>query len=242
MNVTGFIFARGGSKGVHRKNVRSLCGKPLIAHAIDAALASRYIKRVVVSTDDAEIAEVARRHGADVPFMRPAELATDTAAEWLAWRHAISHVNSEQGVAPLDVFVSIPATAPLRIAADVDACVNTFLETQADVTIMVAEAHRSPWFNMVVVDPARSARLVMAGTGREIIRRQDAPPVYDITTVAYAAKPDFVLNSFGIFSGKCSAAIIPVERSLDIDTEYDWEIAEFLMARRLTELPARKTG
>lgn len=242
MNITGFIFARGGSKGVPRKNVRSLCGKPLIAHAIDAALGSRFIQRVVVSTDDPEIADVARRYGADVPFMRPAELATDTAAEWLSWRHAIQFVNSEAGRPPLDVFVSVPATAPLRISADVDACINTYLETQADVTITVTEAHRSPWFNMVTTDEARFARLVMSGTGREVTRRQDAPPVYDITTVAYAANPEFVLNSSGLFAGRCSAAIVPLERSLDIDTEYDWQMAEFLMSRRTNELPTRKAG
>lgn len=242
MNVTGFIFARGGSKGVPRKNVRTLCGKPLIAHAIDAALGSRYIGRVVVSTDDPEIALVARQHGADVPFLRPAELATDTAAEWLAWRHAIEFVNSEAGRPRLDVFVSVPATAPLRLSDDVDACISTFLETQADVTITVTEAHRSPWFNMVVLDEARSARLVMNGTGREITRRQDAPPVYDITTVAYAANPEFVLSSNGLFAGRCSAAFVPLERSLDIDTEFDWQMAEFLMSRRTNELPSRKAG
>ena len=242
MNITGFIFARGGSKGVPRKNVRSLCGKPLIAHAIDSALGSRYIERVVVSTDDPEIADVARRYGADVPFLRPAELATDTAAEWLSWRHAIQFVNSEAGRPPLDVFVSIPATAPLRIAADVDACINTYFETRADVTITVTEAHRSPWFNMVAMDEAQFARLVMSGTSREVTRRQDAPPVYDITTVAYAANPEFVLKSTGLFAGRCSAAIVPLERSLDIDTEYDWQMAEFLMSRRMNEQSTRKAA
>jgi N,N'-diacetyl-8-epilegionaminate cytidylyltransferase len=232
MNVTGFIFARGGSKGVPRKNVKLLGGKPLIAYAIEAALGSKFIKRVVVSTDDAEIADVARQHGADVPFMRPADLATDKASEWLAWRHAINAVNAEQGQAPLDVFVSVPATSPMRIAADVDACVETHLASKADVTITVTEAHRSPYFNMVVLDDAQQAKLVMANAGQAVTRRQDAPPVYDITTVAYAARPDFVLNANGIFEGRCAATIVPVERSLDIDTEYDWQLAEFLISRR----------
>ena len=132
MNITGFIFARGGSKGVPRKNVRSLCGKPLIAHAIDAALGSRFIQRVVVSTDDPEIADVARRYGADVPFLRPAELATDTAAEWLCWRHAIQFVNAEAGRLPLDLFVSVPATAPLRAStASATPSVNPMMRTSS---------------------------------------------------------------------------------------------------------------
>ena len=86
------------------------------------------------------------------------------------------------------------------------------------------------------------ARLVMSGTSREVTRRQDAPPVYDITTVAYAANPEFVLKSTGLFAGRCSAAIVPLERSLDIDTEYDWQMAEFLMSRRMNEQSTRKAA
>ena len=97
MKIVGFVFARGGSKGIPRKNLCLLGGKPLIVHAIEAALASRHISRVVISTEDEEIARVAREHGAEVPFMRPAELASDTAPEWLAWQHAIRAVTAATG-------------------------------------------------------------------------------------------------------------------------------------------------
>ncbi len=224
-NIVAFIFARGGSKGVPRKNIRPLGGKPLIAHAIDTARASRHIQRVVVSTDDAEIAAAARQHGAEVPFLRPAELASDTASEWLAWQHALTALAS-----PVDVFVSVPPTAPLRAVADVDACIEKLRAGDADIVVTVKRAERSPYFNMVCLDPDGAARLVIPPTG-EIVRRQDAPKVYDMTTVAYAARPQFIMRSRGVFDGKVQAVIVPPERAVDIDTELDFAFAEFLLAR-----------
>ena len=126
-NIIGCIFARGGSKGVPRKNVRPLAGRPLIAYAIETALASRWIGRVVVSTDDAEIAAIARQYGAEVPFMRPAELARDDSPEWLAWQHAI------RSLGEMDALVSVPPTSPLRTVDDVDGCIQVLLESDADV-------------------------------------------------------------------------------------------------------------
>jgi CMP-N-acetylneuraminic acid synthetase len=116
-SVVAAIFARGGSKGVPRKNLRLINGSPLIAYAIRTALGVRAVSRVVVSTDDLEIAEVARSHGAEVPFMRPAELATDEASEWHAWQHAIKTLEAASG--QFDLFVSIPTVCPLRTSEDV---------------------------------------------------------------------------------------------------------------------------
>ena len=232
-HVVGFIFARGGSKGVPRKNIRPLAGKPLLAYAIAAARASRWIDRVIVSTDDDEIAAVARRYGAETPFRRPAELASDTAAEWLSWQHALRAVEQESSRLP-DVFVSIPAPAPLRSVTDVDACVATLVEGDADMVITVTEAQRSPYFNMVTIDPQRGARLV-ADAGERVVRRQDAPKVYDITTVAYAARPEFILNSESMFDGRVACVVIPPERALDIDSELDFQIAEFFLARTASQ-------
>jgi N-acylneuraminate cytidylyltransferase len=227
-HIVGFVFARGGSKGVPRKNLRLLAGKPLIAHAIDVGRQSRWIERVVVSTEDAEIAAVARQFGADVPFLRPAELATDTAPEWLAWHHAIRAVNAASDRGPIDVFVSIPATAPLRSVQDVDACITALLESDADIVITVTEAQRNPYFNMVVVDDSGRARVVMAGSG--VVRRQDAPAVYDMTTVAYAARPEFVLRASSLFEGRVHAVVVPRRRALDIDDELDLRMAELLLS------------
>jgi N,N'-diacetyl-8-epilegionaminate cytidylyltransferase len=220
------IFARGGSKGVPRKNIRLLAGKPLIAHAIEKARASHWIDRVIISTDDAEIADVARQYGADVPFMRPPELARDDAPEWLAWQHAIRALQNEHA---MDVFVSVPPTSPLRATADLDACIEKLWTGDADIIITARPAERNPYFNMIVLDDAGNARLVIPPTGR-VFRRQDAPVVYDITTVAYAARPAFVLRAAGIFDGRVQAVIVPPERAIDIDTELDFKIAETILA------------
>ncbi len=229
--VAGFVFARGGSKGVPRKNIRLLAGKPLIAYAIECGLNSRWIDRMIVSTEDEEIAEAARHYGAEVPFMRPAELAQDDSPEWLAWQHAIREVEKIDGE-PLDVFVCIPATSPLRAVEDLDACIEILLAgDDTDIVITVREAERSPYFNMVTLTDDGSARLVIEPEG-EVHRRQDAPVVYDMTTVAYAARPAFILSAGNIFDGRVKAVEVPKERALDIDTELDFLFAEFLIGQK----------
>ena len=224
----GFFFAGGVSKGIPRKNLRVFSGKPLIAHAIDVARASRLVDRVVVSTDDPEIAEEARRFGAEVPFLRPKELAQDDTPEWLAWRHAIGAVRADGG--GLDIFLSLPPTSPLRSVEDVDACVSMLLGSDADIVITAMSSDRNPFFNMISLDAAGFAHPVVT-PAKPIFRRQDAPIVYDMTTVAYAARPDFILRASGIFEGKVKAVFVPAHRAIDIDSEADFEYAEFLAGR-----------
>ena len=226
-NIVGFIFARGGSKGIPRKNIRPFAGKPLIAHAIQTALNSKYINRVVVSTDDREIAKISKEYGADVPFMRPKELAGDTSPEWLSWQHAIKMVECETNK-KIDVFVSIPTTSPLRSIEDVDACIAKFLATDSDIVISVKKSERSPFFNMVTLDDKGFAKIVIPSF-KPMNRRQDGPLVYDMTTVAYVAKPAFIMNAQSLFEGSVQTVEIVPERALDIDTELDFKIAEFLM-------------
>jgi N-acylneuraminate cytidylyltransferase len=153
------------------------------------------LSRIIVSTDDPVIAEVARECGAEVPFLRPAELARDDSPEWLAWRHAVDQVGD------FDVFVSLPATAPLRIGADVKACVETYLRGDCDMVITVRRAERHPSFNMVKLDTEGYPSLVLP-LG-DITRRQDAPPVYDMTTVAYVTSPGFIA-AFRCLPGPCA--------------------------------------
>ena len=227
--VVAVIFARGGSKGVVGKNIRLLAGKPLVAYAVETARASAVIERVVVSTDDARIAEIARQYGADIPFMRPKELAGDDCPEWLAWQHAIRTLQGLPGDRGIDVFVSIPPTSPLRTVADIEACIQTLLDNKADVVITVTPAHRNPYFNMVSLDASGYARRVCEPEDT-IHTRQGAPAVFDMTTVAYAARPEYVLHASSIFDGKVKAVVIPPERSLDIDTELDFQIAGYLLA------------
>jgi len=231
MRVIAAIFARGGSKGVPRKNVRLLHGVPLIGRAIRTAQAVARVERVIVSTEDQEIADVAEAFGAEVPFRRPAELATDTASEWLAWQHLLSQVGGGFGLSEADVMLSVPTTSPLRAVADLDACLDALVTTGADIAITVTPASRHPAFNMVTCDADGLASLAMQ-FDPPVVRRQDAPAMFDITTVAYAARASFVRRARGVFDGRVATALVPHERALDIDTEYDWAIAECLIARQ----------
>jgi N-acylneuraminate cytidylyltransferase len=227
-----FIFARGGSKGVPRKNIKPLAGKPLIAHAIDVALRCPALGQVLVSTDDQEIADVAVRWGAEVPFLRPPELAGDAAPEWLAWRHAIDWVESHQG--KFGIFVSLPTTSPFRTVADVEACMDLLRKhPDTDIVVTVRKAERSPYFNMVKLGSGGEASLVIPPE-RGIVRRQDAPEVFDMTTLAYVARTAFIKRAAGLFDGKVRVVEVPPERALDIDTPFDFRLAELLAAEFLT--------
>ena len=228
-DCVAFIFARGGSKGLPGKNIKMFHGKPLIAWAITHALALKYIRRVIVSTDSEEIASVASEYGAEVPFVRPAYLAQDNSPEWLAWRHALEFIRKDEGRLPR-AMISIPVTAPLRHVSDLEKCIKKFNNGDADVVITITEAHRNPHFNMVRMNENGSCALV-APLVNNITGRQGAPKVYDMTTVAYVAKPEFVMTHGSIFSGRVEAVHIPLERSIDIDTLLDFEIAEFLFTR-----------
>jgi len=230
MRAIGFIFARGGSKGLPGKNIKMLAGKPLIAYAIDTARACKSLETVIVSTDDAEIAKVAREYGAEVPFIRPAELATDAASEWLAWQHAISSVRASHG--DFDIFVSLPVTSPFRDVSDVQACIDTLKnDPRTDIVITTRAAERSPYFNMVKLDAEGYASIVIQPEDA-VVRRQDVPVVYDVTTVAYAARPDYVMRTQRLFEGRVKTVEVPAERALDIDTPYDFLLAECIVRMR----------
>ena len=220
-----FIFARGGSKGLPRKNIKLLAGKPLISYSIEIAQRCPSIDAVYVSTDDEEIAAVAEQFGAKVPFIRPAELAADTSSEWDAWRHAIDELESRGE--HFDTFISLPATAPLRSVEDVEACIVT-LSTDVDMVVTAKKAERSPYFNMVTIDNDGFSRLVIEPENT-VSRRQDAPVVYDMTTVAYVTRPSFIKGHSGVFDGQVKTVIIPDDRAVDIDTVYDFMMAEFIL-------------
>lgn len=228
MKTFGFIFARGGSKGVPDKNIRDLGGKPLLAHAMQVARQVTEIERMYVSTDSSEIAAVAERFGATT-ILRPYELAQDDSPEWLAWRHAINRVREEGR--DFHRFVSLPATSPLRIADDVTRCLSA-LDINTDFVVSITPAQRSPWFNMVKADA--SGRLSLLAEGRQVVRRQDAPVGYDLTTVAYVSRPEYILEKEGIWGGRVRGVVVPQERAIDIDTELDFTVADFLMRKRLS--------
>ena len=230
MEAVSFIFARGGSKGLPGKNIRLLEGKPLIGWAIECALEVDRISRIIVSTDSEEIATISREYGAEVPFIRPAELAMDDSPELLAWKHGISYLRESTGTIP-QAMVSVPATSPLRLAIDLENCLDEYEKGLADVVITVTDAHRSPYFNMVKANPDGTYGLVNSSIS-EVARRQDAPVVYDMATVCYVANSEFVMNHDSIFEGRVGAVHVPVERAIDIDTHFDFQLAELLLVSR----------
>lgn len=230
MTAVAFVFARGGSKGLPGKNLRLLGGKPLLVWAVEQALAVSSIQRVIVSTDSEAIAAAARHAGADVPFLRPAELAQDDTPEWHAWRHALQYLSDEEGSVP-DAMLSVPTTSPLRHASDLEACLREFSRGDADAVITTTEAHRNPYFNMVSPQPDGTVSPVISMLG-PIVRRQDAPAVRDITTVAYVLDPRYVMTHDSLFAGRVRAVDVPPERAVDIDTQLDLDFAEFLLSKR----------
>ena len=229
MNIIALICARSGSKGVPNKNIKLLAGKPLIVRSINQIKELKEINRVIVSTDSEEIANIAINAGAEVPFMRPKKLAEDDTPEWLVWRHALDSINKLDGGYP-DILIIVPVTAPLRTVDDLKNCLIEYQKGNADIIITATDSHRSPYFNMVKIDKEGMANLVISPE-ETITRRQDTPYVYDMTTVAYVTTPKFVLENDSIFSGKVRHVHIPIERALDIDTSFDFKIAELLLSK-----------
>jgi CMP-N-acetylneuraminic acid synthetase len=226
-SVYGFIFARGGSKGVPGKNIRDFNGKPLLAWTVELAASLNIFDRIIVSTDSPDIAEVARQYGAETPFMRPLEFATDSAPERLAWRHAV------ENLPPFDIMVNLPATAPLRKPETVMRCVELIQKGDTDMVITVTPAVRHPSFNMVTLDADGYAHLLMPAAGHAVLRRQDAPSAYDMTTVCYATTPSVVLSLDRIMSGRVKPVIVGQEEAMDIDSLVDFDVAAFLHSRRI---------
>lgn len=225
LRTVAFIFARGGSKGLPGKNLKLLNGKPLLQYSIETAKKVDKINDIFVSTDCDSIALVALNNGAKV-IDRPKELAKDTSPEWMAWRHAIAYVRDNFGI--FDVFVSLPATSPLRSVKDVETAIEKLQISDADICVSVTPASRSPYFNMVKVGENGTADLIIKSKDA-FSRRQDVPEVYDITTVVYAADVSFVEKNSSIFTGHVVATVVPKNRAIDIDDIYDFMFAEVVL-------------
>ena len=205
----------------------------MIGWSIKRAKECTLIDRVVVSTDDHEIANIAKFYGAEVPFMRPVELAKDNSPEWLVWQHALKKVNELDGFGT-DYLMVLPPTSPFRSDEDIGKGLELLHEDNTNIVISVTRSNRNPYFNMVELDSEGSAYLSKVPE-KKVFRRQDATQVYDMTTSIYAAHADFVLNANGIFDGRVRALMIPELRALDIDTELDFKFAEFIISEGLVD-------
>lgn len=223
------ICARGGSKGVKNKNIRELGGKPLIAHSIAQAKASGLFGHVVISTDSDEIAEVSARHGAEVFFKRPPELATDTAAKVPVMRHAFLESERHYGTT-FTHLVDLDATSPLRTPGDIKEAFDMLVAGGYGNLITAMPSRRSPYFNLVEVDGAGrvapSKRLE-----KPVTRRQDAPKCYDMNASIYVWRREDLLARDHLFTEATGLYVMPEERSIDIDSELDFQFVDFLMGK-----------
>ena len=190
MKTYAFIFARGGSKGVPGKNIKEICGKPLIAYSIEIAKEIESIEKIFVSTEDDNIATMAKKYGADI-ISRPVSLAEDDSPEWLAWQHAVKWLGTKGE--SFDIFVSLPTTSPLRNKKDISQCLAS-LDEKTDMVVGITEATRSPYFNMVKENDDGFIDVLIKNDNC-YTRRQETPAVFDMTTVAYVSRPDFIINS-----------------------------------------------
>jgi CMP-N,N'-diacetyllegionaminic acid synthase len=223
------ICARGGSRGVVGKNIRPLLGKPLLAWTIEQAKATGLFELVAVSSDDARIRDTAVEWGADLAIPRPDELATDVAPKLGAIRHCLEAVSQRMGTS-YDVLVDLDATSPLRLPSDVTGSVEMLEATGSTNIITGAEARRSPYFNLVELQPDGSVRLAKVPE-RPIERRQDSPQCFDMNASIYVWRVPRFLQEPAVFYPDTRLFVMPPERSVDIDSELDFEIVELLMRR-----------
>ena len=228
-SVAPVIFARGGSKGLPRKNLAKLGGKTLLRWSVEQGLSAGF-SEVYVSTDSVEIAEEARNAGAIVPFMRPLELAADDSPEWDSWQHFCSFLQ-DQHPGRFTHLLVLPTTAPLRTLEDLESVISRMSAGKWDVVVTMSPAQRHPQFNLVREDPRGMVALYDGGSMLPS-RRQDVEAVYDLTTVAYGASIDFVLKATNMWEGRTSGVVVPRERAIDIDTKLDLDFAEFLLEWR----------
>lgn len=228
------IPARGGSKGIPRKNIKALGGRPLIAWSIDVA--REFLRRhgfddgrIILSTDDAEIADVARRLGLPVPYMRPAELATDTAGSREVMLDVMDWAE-EQGM-DFDCVVLLQPTSPFRTVEDVERTAETFFRERPDMAVTVKEASANPYYNCFEADEATGALRVSKGDGL-LTRRQDAPKAWEFNGAVYVISPESLrAMPMGAFPRRLGVEM-PAERSVDLDTPLDWALAEALISYR----------
>lgn len=235
MKILVTICARGGSKGVPNKNIRPLLGKPLIAYSIEQAQRWGRADRIIVSTDSEDIARVAKEFGAEVPFLRPSALATDTAEKLPVLRHALTIAEEIHG--RFDVLVDLDACSPLRTVEDLENCRHLFLEKRPKTLFSAVVAHKNPYFNMVEVDPSGWAHLCkkLPLDKRGVTRRQDAPAVYNMNASIYFYQRDVVADESlrTCFTDRSLVYEMNEFTAFDIDREIDFKLVEFILKEGL---------
>ena len=229
VNILGLIVARGGSKGLPRKNLRLVAGKPLLYWTFDAARRSRLLTRTILSTDDDEIAEYARSEQMEVPFMRPAELATDAAMTIDVTLHALQWLESQERYKP-DYVVLLQPTVPLRTAEDIDAGITQVLAHGGDALVSVTACTNHPCLARTI--DARGVLEPFMATPLAASRKQELPPVYALNGAVYVVRSAVLREQYTWHPTGALAYVMPAERSLDIDSEWDLKLADMILRSR----------
>lgn len=227
-DILAVIPARGGSKGLPGKNIRMLAGKPLIAWSIEAAKASNYVDRLIVSTDSSEIADTARQWDAEVPFLRPAHLATDEAKGMEVVFHAMDQMGS--WLSPASLFLLLQPTSPLRTSQDIDQAVELFFQKDAKAIVSVCEVDHHPWWTNSL--PTDGSMASFMRPELHTTNRQALPVHYRLNGAIYLADVDFLRETGTFLAQGCYAYTMPRERSVDIDSLLDFRLAELLLGER----------
>ena len=226
------ICARGGSKGVSNKNIRQMGGKPLIAHSILQAQSSGLFEAIAVSSDSKEILDISKKYGADYSIFRPRELASDTSPKLPTIQHCVNEVEILSGK-NFDVFVDLDVTSPLRMIKDIEGAVKLLEDKNVSNVITGCPARRSPYFNLVERDKIGYVRLSKPPE-REIVRRQDSPECFDMNASIYVWKRKALMDCESILNEDTLLYVMPEERSIDVDSEWEFEYVEFLFNKKIS--------
>jgi CMP-N,N'-diacetyllegionaminic acid synthase len=224
------ICARGGSKGVPNKNIRQIGGKPLIVHSVLQAQLSGLFEAIAVSSDSSEILNISKKSGVDHLIFRPQDLASDSAPKLPAIQHCVNEVERISGE-NFDVIVDLDVTSPLRLTKDIEGAVRLLEEKNVSNVITGCPARRSPYFNLVERDEDDSVRLSKPPE-QIITRRQDAPECFDMNASIYVWKREGLIGRKSIFNADTLLFVMPEERSIDVDHEWEFEYVEFLFNKR----------
>lgn len=222
--ILGIIPARGGSKSIPRKNIKSLGGKPLIVWTIEEAKKSGYIDRLILSSEDREIIALVKPYGCEVPFVRPVELAQDDTPGIAPVLHALEALPEKY-----DYVVLLQPTSPLRKKEDINECIERCIEQNLNSCVSICETEKSPYWMYTLGDTGAMEPVIK--TNKKYDRRQDLPKVYAINGAVYVARIEWLICSKSFVGNDTSSYIMPRERSVDIDTEFDFKFAEYLLLR-----------
>lgn len=228
--ILALILARGGSKGIPGKNIKKLSGKPLISYTIEAAKKSKYINKIVVSTDDDEIAKVASDCGAEVPFIRPDKLATDTARSNDAIIHALDFLKEKENYKP-DYLINLQPTSPLRKSEDINKAIGTFIRNKDNYEslISVCESFENPFWMQKIEDGKLTS---LMDSFDNYNRRQELPKVYQLNGAIYLITYKKFMEYKSFYTDRIYPFIMEKEKSIDIDNKLDWKLVEILMEEK----------